>query len=134
MSKIVARCVRCRGEFTEAQIKGVKQCPGCGDNGVPMSPDEDVVIKINWHELRILTIWAENWANRNKEGHPKGIEAVYAIVRQLQNQFPHMKPLTLAGEIRELKEQLPNVNIVTNVKGVDDAPISEVWPDEIKEG
>jgi predicted nucleic acid-binding Zn-ribbon protein len=105
--RIVAVCVRCSGRFTDSEIEGETACPGCGNTGVPMTPDDDVQVAINWHELRILCIWAENWAAKAKRDGADTtdmIGAVFAIADRLQRQHPTRVPLTLSGEIEQLKE------------------------------
>ena len=52
----VSRCTLCYKDFTEEEIKDVSSCPSCGCAGLHCDPKEDVKIKINWHELRILGI------------------------------------------------------------------------------
>lgn len=102
------RCVKCRSEFSNAELeeavaKGSQGCPACGDTGVPMSIEQDMTIKINWHELRILTIWADNYARQHKED-PGMVETVAAIVKPLEMQRPSgdFAPLTIMGELQEL--------------------------------
>lgn len=109
---IFCRCVRCRGEFTEAQITGKNACPGCGNAGAPMSPDEDVTVAINWFELRILCIWAEQWANATKargQDTTDMLGCVFGIAKALQEQHPTRTPLTLSGEVAQLREQYPGM-------------------------
>lgn len=111
MSEKIARCLICNEEFTQEELKGASSCPKCENHGVPASPKEDVTIKINWHELRILAIWAENWARQiEKNGdvttHP--ILTVNCIARRIQKQHPDKTPLTLSGEIEELKKTYPS--------------------------
>ena len=132
-NQIVARCVRCRSEFGELAIKGATACPACGDPGIPMSPDNDVSISINWHEIRILTIWAEFWANHNKDKHPSMIDAVFAIAAHIQDQFPDKGPITLSGEIREVKDAFPDNKITVHGNITEGAPMPEKWPEEISE-
>lgn len=110
----VARCVRCNESFTESQIKGARACPKCGDPGSPMSPGQDVEVKINWHELRILCIWAERYADTiaGKEDVKSDIvKTVWAIVGRLQEQYPSFTPLTLGGEIGQLREQFKDMEV-----------------------
>ena len=110
MSKeIIARCITCNREFTEEDIKDSMKCPYCGDIGIPCSPKNDVTIKINWHELRILTIWAEQWASRCKENSTMPV-TVEAIARRLEKQYPNKTPLTLAGELSQLRKH-PNFKV-----------------------
>lgn len=96
------RCTRCRAEFSEAEAVGRGGCPACGDTGVPMSIAQDVTLRINWHELRILTIWADNYAREHCQ--PDGQAALAAIIRALEAQRPDgsFAPLTLLGEIQEV--------------------------------
>lgn len=120
--KIVARCVRCRGEFTEADIANRSACPTCGSTGVPMDPAQDVTIKINWHELRILTIWAENFAGQCDRKGEAGehteepmLPVVYAIAKALQEQCPTFAPLTLSGEVEQIRQHFGADKVETNV-------------------
>ena len=69
-----------------------------------------MTVKINWHELRILTIWAENWASRCKEDNATMPVTVEAIARRLEKQYPKKTPLTLAGEVGQLRND-PNFEI-----------------------
>lgn len=72
-----------------------------------MSPEEGVTIAINWHELHILTVWAENWASRiknNPDVTENPVQTVFAIAKRLQDQYPLLGPLTLSGEIESLKQ------------------------------
>lgn len=106
-----AWCVRCGGRYTAEEIEGAEKCPGCGSTGVPCDPQRDVWVQINWHELRILGIWAGNWADRVAESGEDRTDAratVTAITRRLEAQHPEIKsPLTMQGEVRLLKEAFP---------------------------
>lgn len=97
-------CVRCGARFEEAEIEGATACPKCGHKGVPCDVNQDVRVIVNWHELRILGIWAENWAQRNCADDPQMLEVVHAIVRRLQQQQPSLTPLTLSGELTQIKD------------------------------
>ena len=112
----IARCLICNEEFTEEDLKNVLCCPKCGNKGIPANPKEDVTIKINWHELRVLTIWAEHWANQIDKECPKSALTVACIARRVQKQYPDKTPLTLAGEIEDLKKNFPDFKITeTNI-------------------
>ena len=57
--------------------------------------------------MRVLTIWAENWAKHIDKTDPKEqklLLCVMTIAQRLQRQFPDKTPLTLFGEIRELRK------------------------------
>jgi hypothetical protein len=83
-----------------------------------MSPKQDVEVKVNWHELRILTMWAENWANRIKDDpdtKANPVRTIFAIAKRLQDQHPLLPPLTLSGELEELKKAYPGVEVSGNI-------------------
>lgn len=114
------RCTRCATEFSEADIEGANGCPKCGAKGVPMLIKNDVTIRVNWHELRILGIWADNWAGACDEREPEGGDAkltVAAILRRIQAQHPERDPLTLLGELQQLQESYPEME-ATDHRGV----------------
>ena len=112
----IARCLICNEEFTGKELKDFDRCPKCGNTGIPCSPKEDVIIKINWHELRILVIWAENWANKiDKDCATKPAVTIVCIARRVQNQYPDKTPLTLTGEIQQLRNDKTLSNIETNI-------------------
>lgn len=95
------RCTDCAAEFTEAELAGVAGCPGCGTKSVPCAIDEDVSLRINWHELRILTIWASNYAEKLTA---QSRSTLTSILRRLNQQRPpKAAALTLMGEVRELQ-------------------------------
>ncbi len=113
--KEVMWCTVCGGRFTEDEVKGWG-CPKCGNQGVPCGCDQDVKVEVNWHELRILTIWAEHWARQCKEkADDKNSDAmplvVQAIARRLQGQHPAFTQLTLSGEIAALPADLAKAGI-----------------------
>jgi DNA-directed RNA polymerase subunit RPC12/RpoP len=117
MSEIIARCTRCYSEFTEKQFEEAPEkdrCPHCKTKGVPMDPRSDVSININVHELRILGIWAENWAVHCDNQHLDDVnhepmkELVNIICTRILKQLPkNLKmSLTLSGEIKDLQKDL----------------------------
>lgn len=114
--KEVMWCTVCGARFTQEEIKGWG-CPKCGNQGVPCGCDGDVRVEINWHELHILTVWAENWANevsRRATADLSGKDmpkVVTAIARRLSQQHPALPALTLCGEIAELPVKLQEMGI-----------------------
>jgi hypothetical protein len=111
MTDKTTRCTHCYTEFTDAEIEGAQACPVCGTTGTPCDIADDVTIKINWHELRILGIWADNWAHDDKiPGDSKNIVAT--IIQRLEAQHPDKTPLTLSGEIRKLQEDYPGASLL----------------------
>ena len=118
MEKTV-RCTICGKEFSDDELpEGTCECPNCGTKSLPCSIVDDVNIKINWHELRILTIWAENWARQIDKQEPtdeKRLLCIMTIAQRLQKQFPDKTPVTLFGEMKELRKHFGENNIVTDL-------------------
>lgn len=122
--KEVIRCIVCRTEFQQDQLKGLKACPICETKSIPMSLKQDVEIKINWHELHLLCVWAENWARAMKNGgDPTGFTSLYSIVKELQDQYPDMQPLTLSGELKQLRER--GIELQTSFDVEEGAPVPQ---------
>ena len=105
----VARCLACRSEFTEADIKGAAGCPSCGSRGVPSDPRKDVTITINPHELRILTIWASNYAeSKCEEGSRRSLKG---ILEALRKQLPGVS-LTMFDEVKDIAAAGHDVQLI----------------------
>lgn len=97
------RCTSCEAEFTDAEMADAIACPSCGTRSIPCSIAQDVTVKINWHELRLLTIWADNWARAYCEA--SGNRTLATIIKRLEAQRPEGYPaLTFLGECRELQD------------------------------
>jgi hypothetical protein len=107
-------CVDCGARFPSKDVNGAPGCPKCGSFGVPCSGEQDVSVDVNWHELRILIIWAENFATRiaaNSLEGKKMAATVTAIARRLYAQHPTFPPLTLSAEIAALPTDLQKAGI-----------------------
>lgn len=113
MSEKTTRCTHCEAEFTDEECVGVTACPSCGSKGIPCDMAEDVQVTINWHELRILGIWAENWARRNESEYPDMVEVLNTITNRLERQHPTKTPLMLFKELKELPH---NVQVIQDGK------------------
>lgn len=115
MSDCFCWCPDCGGRFTEKEVMQGWGCPKCKSEGIPCAPDKDVLIEVNWHELHILCVWAENWARHSAKfgddtahGMPK---TVTAIARRMRQQFPDYGSLLLSDEIAELPSVLDKAGI-----------------------
>ncbi len=108
MGKVVITwCTLCGKRFTQEELgDGVNECPSCGDKGLPCPSEQDFLLSINWHELHLLCVWAENWANDNDLGN-----VVQAIAKRLERQAPNAVSLTLTGELFNLKN-IPGLSVV----------------------
>ena len=103
-----ARCVRCSIEYSDEELNQINpdKCPNCGTPGLPMSISQDVSVPINWHELRILTIWASNWAEQLDDDCKIDL---MAILKRLDKHRPKGgAALTIVGEFKELQQHFPN--------------------------
>ena len=109
------RCTHCSAEFTDQELENVTSCPKCGTTGIPCLIADDVLLKINWPELRILGIWADNYA---KAAHIEDSSAkvIAAILARCEKQFPDKTPLTLGGEIRKIQEEHPEISLMRGGK------------------
>lgn len=99
----VSWCTACGARFSAADIVGAKCCPKCGSKSVPCDPKKDYLIEVNWHELRILGIWASNWAEKCDT---QASASLRGILSRLERQVPGEAPLTLGGEMREVRKYL----------------------------
>jgi len=109
------RCTKCYEEFSEEETKNVSCCPKCGCKELPMSISQDVEIKINWHELRLLCIWAENWAEAKCDDDARS--TFEAIVERLEKYRPEgSAALTIAREVKDLQEIYPDAMLVKGDK------------------
>lgn len=121
----VYRCVLCSFEISKrkAEKDKIKECPNCNTRNPPLDSELDIRLKINWHELRLLCMWAERYAvNLNKAERTTEYSAmVYWIAERLMVQFPELhnqSPLTLADEISKIKEQ--GFRIETSFPGIEE--------------
>lgn len=118
-----AFCLACGYEATQVEIdKGIQACPGCGSQGIPGFRKDDVTIKINWQELRILIMWAEFWTdskiNPDAQTEQEFAEAkamkrlIYTITDRIHQQ--HLgkdSPLTFQGELSQVREHYPDMEV-----------------------
>ncbi len=109
------KCIDCRAEFTQEECLKANCCPACKSVGIPLVQADDIQIKINWHELRVLTMWAEFWAQHQSSNNPESIgmkQTVKSIATAMEEQYPSRVPLTMAGELGEAKDRYPDMEVV----------------------
>lgn len=138
-------CLACG---TRAPFGGYRFCPACGDEGVPASSEDEVSVRVTWHELRCLVMWAERFAaesdarqDARRAAQPAEQDAaetdarvvpdpalapmlrvVYGIADRLHSQHLAKPPLTLVGEVSEVKAAFGEHNVETHgVPGHPDA-------------
>ena len=92
----------------------------CGATTIPCGWENQVDVSINWHELRILIMWAENyWNGVKKEGQ---LNPIYAIAERIRAQHPDRAKklsLTLAGEIQQIVDHFGSANVTHTIPGVE---------------
>lgn len=105
-------CTMCGVEVPS--FEGLSACPNCGSKDLPCLSSMQVQISVNWHELRMLCIWAERW------GHAEcgGAGVIYSIAQRIADQHPDRGPLTLAREVQDLKDEHGG-SVETNLPGVE---------------
>lgn len=92
-------CTRCN--FQIKSFDGLSKCPNCDTEQFPCSYANQVKVSVNTHELRILCMWAENWALQSEAEE----NVVYAIALRLLRQLGIKDlSLTMADEFRALKD------------------------------
>lgn len=111
-------CLRC-STWIIPSVEPMFGCPNCGESkGTPASSKDYVDVRVTWHELRLLVIWAENWANKHKDspGSESMPRVVYGIADRLMSQHLDQKTgLTLSSEIAELRAAFGPKNVETNI-------------------
>jgi hypothetical protein len=100
-------CLAC-GEET-APTGPLSACPHCGNQGVPADLDDMSSITLSTHELRILTMWADNWATYIEKRHPGSQRVIRTILDRLATQTA--AALTLRQEIADVRAAFPDAEV-----------------------
>ncbi len=104
-------CLACRAVTEVDENDPVAGCPACGNNKSPADADDTVTITLTVHELRVLTIWASNYAEAIKdmpdcEDSPA---VVYGILDEI-TKFTDA-PLSLRQEFADLRSEVGDVTV-----------------------
>jgi hypothetical protein len=92
---------------TTSTDETLRACPACGDSEHPPADLSDTVtVTLTTHELRILTIWAENWARQCGES---AVKAMGVILLRLATQTD--AALTLSQEIADVRAAFPDSEV-----------------------
>lgn len=97
--KAVGFCTICSHEVES--FEGLNACPKCGATGIPCDYSRQANVNINVHELHILCIWAENWAQSREDVDEN---TVYAIAARLKQQLGPQTTLTMHDELKALQD------------------------------
>jgi len=97
-------------------MEGLKCCPHCQSQAVPADLDDSVTIQITNHELRVLTMWASNWARRMSRPGSDLNKPISTILTRLGTQTS--AALTLSQEIADIRQAMPDSEVkVYNDRG-----------------
>jgi len=107
------RCKDCDAEFDEKYVEDCNVCPSCGSVRPPLDVAHDILLPMNWYELRCLTIWASNWIDSRNDGN---INDTKIWLQKLLNRIHKHKPegggaLTVAQEIKEIQKSFPHIEL-----------------------
>ena len=92
-----------------------------------MAISQDTTIQINWHELRILTNWASNWAAEKCDESAR--KTVASVIKRLEAQRKEDWPaLTLLGEIKEFPKKKKKLGIECGGVELYDSEFKRVHP------
>lgn len=103
-------CLTC-GTETDTGDQDLAGCPGCGDREhVAADLDDVLTVTITAHELRVLTMWADNWARAYAE-RDGGLcrKAMRVITDRLGQQVSI--PRIMSQEIADLREHFGDVRV-----------------------
>jgi hypothetical protein len=107
VSAYFLRCAVCDWRAPdESAVEGLTACPQCDSTGIPLGPDNDLTIAVNWQELRVLVMWAERWGSQYERQDAFMLPLVRAIARRIEGQHPELSarlPLTFLGEVQQLR-------------------------------
>lgn len=106
MSEKHILCVECRSVFTDEEADNATSCPSCGTVGIPADLRDTLDLKITLHELRILTIWAANYAHKllNSDPTSNAPKCVQGIIKGIRAQHPEVGPLSLHEEFQDVAD------------------------------
>ena len=101
-------CVECRSTFSAEELdrSGATSCPTCGSTGIPADLKDALELHITRHELRILTIWAANYAYQcdKKDENSHLMTVVNGIIKGIRSQHAEVGPLSLHEELQEVAD------------------------------
>ena len=130
------RCALCKwtGDFERDILpKNVDRCPNCGTLQKPLATKEDVVLKINWQDLRLLCIYAQRFVATFSDKIPANRvfkEMLERIVKHVEaskpigsaNLNPHLSDPKVARDIdlRKQSDLIPSPYITNLINRNDD--------------
>lgn len=104
-------CLSCREVIVVEVGQELAGCPVCRDTSIPADADDTVTLTITKHELRILTMWADNHARAiSKQPGLEGmVKVTMGIIDAIGRQTD--TPLTLSQEIADARAAFPDLTV-----------------------
>lgn len=99
-------CMTCGARYSDADLEGATCCAACGSRSVPVDRRTDATITINPHELRILTMWADNYVQATLKPRPDCADSLKGwrrLLARLREQVPGTL-LTMGDEVKDLAD------------------------------
>lgn len=105
-------CICCRYIFKEEDIGTAECCPRCGTKMIPADAEDSVALTLTWHEIRILTFSAMNWATQVDSKDASGLSgAIHGIIGEIRRQHPMCPALEMEEELQLLKASHPDTKV-----------------------
>lgn len=89
------RCPQCGHQGEWQYVMQLNQCPSCSTRQFPLRIAEDGFIKTNWHDIRMLCIYAQRFCATFDEsvlGNKTAIETINRIVKEMSRFQPPNAP------------------------------------------
>lgn len=104
-------CLLCRTVTALDDGDTVEACPGCGNRYNPADADDTVTVTLTALELRILTIWASNYAEaiKDRPGCEDSPTVVYGILDHIGTYTD--LPLSMRQEFADLRAHVGEVTV-----------------------
>ncbi len=111
--RMPGHCMECGVKYSVLIGVPMHPCPNCGAcSEYFLRAEDDVKIEVNWHELRILAMWAERWAADQTEKDRLVMQRVVSFIcGRINAQYPDWIGLTFSSEIAELRQEFGDVEV-----------------------
>lgn len=102
------RCAVCTAEYDSKLFRHpLDACPNCGTKIPPLKTNQDVAVKLNWQDLRVLAIYAKRWSHLIPVENPinkQALEALRLILKNLEKYQPKgSESLIIKNEVVRLE-------------------------------
>lgn len=94
------RCATCERKMTLEEAKSFKHCPECGGGVAPEFVEQDILIRMNWAEARMLMNWAQAFALAVKLP-ASAYQRLARLARKFRLLRPHRSPALMDEEVQE---------------------------------